>query len=92
MIVTAVTVRNLLGLHARAANRLAAEACRFTSNVSLLDPEIGRRVDAKSIMQLLMMAAGQGTGLSLEVDGPDEQEASETLVALFADGFGEPSA
>ena len=90
MITTAVTVKNLLGLHARAANLLAQHASLYQAQVSLEDPNAERTVDAKSIMQLLMMAAGQGSALVLHIDGEDEAAATEDLVALFNDGFGEP--
>jgi len=85
-----VTVRNLLGLHARAANTLAQAASQFKSDIILEDPQTARRVDAKSIMQLLMMAAGQGSELILHIDGEDAEPALQTLTDLFADGFGEP--
>jgi len=90
MITTSVTVRNLLGLHARAANILAREASLFSSIIEVEDPSTSRKVDAKSIMQLLMMAAGQGSELILHIAGDDQVEATETLQALFEDGFGEP--
>ena len=90
MITTSVTVRNLLGLHARAANILAREASLFFSIIEVEDPSTSRKVDAKSIMQLLMMAAGQGSELILHIAGDDQVEATETLKALFEDGFGEP--
>ena len=90
MITTSVTVRNLLGLHARAANILAREASFFSSIIEVEDPSTSRKVDAKSIMQLLMMAAGQGSELILHIAGDDQVEATETLKALFEDGFGEP--
>ena len=89
MITTSVTVRNLLGLHARAANILAREASLFSSIIEVEDPSTSRKVDAKSIMQLLMMAAGQGSELILHIAGDDQVEATETLKALFEDGFGE---
>ena len=89
MITTSVTVRNLLGLHARAANVLAREASLFSSIIEVEDPSTSRKVDAKSIMQLLMMAAGQGSELILHIAGDDQVEATETLKALFEDGFGE---
>ena len=89
MITTSVTVRNLLGLHARAANILAREASLFSSIIEVEDPSTSRKVDAKSIMQLLMMAAGQGSELILHITGDDQVEATETLKALFEDGFGE---
>jgi len=90
MITTPVTVRNLLGLHARAANVLAQEASRFSSVVELEDPSTQRKVNAKSIMQLLMMAAGQGSELILHISGDDQDQANAALKALFDDGFGEP--
>lgn len=90
MITAPVTVKNLLGLHARAANLLAQEASAFASAVTVEDPEANRTVDAKSIMQLLMMAAGQGSELILHIDGEDERLAADALVALFDNGFGEP--
>jgi phosphocarrier protein HPr len=90
MITTPVTVKNLLGLHARAANLLAQHASEFSAEVQLEDPTANRKVDAKSIMQLLMMAAGQGSELILHVEGEDEQAAAQSLIALFDDGFGEP--
>jgi len=89
MITTSVTVINLLGLHARAANVLAREASLFSSIIEVEDPSTSRKVDAKSIMQLLMMAAGQGSELILHIAGDDQVEATETLKALFEDGFGE---
>jgi phosphocarrier protein len=85
-----VTIRNLLGLHARAANLLAREASAFESTIQLEDPATGRRVDAKSIMQLLMLAAGQGSALVLHLEGPDADTAASVLTELFASGFGEP--
>ena len=90
MIIAPVTVKNLLGLHARAANVLAQEASLFSSVVELEDPTTNRKVDAKSIMQLLMMAAGQGSELVLHVAGDDQVEATKALTALFDNGFGEP--
>ncbi len=90
MITAQVTVKNLLGLHARAANVLAQTASGFSASVTLEDPEAARSVDAKSIMQLLMMAAGQGSQLVLHIDGDDEQAAAASLVDLFDNGFGEP--
>lgn len=90
MITSPVTVKNLLGLHARAANLLAQHASEFSAEVQLEDPTAGRKVDAKSIMQLLMMAAGQGSELILYVEGEDEQAAAKSLIQLFDDGFGEP--
>ena len=90
MITTPVTVKNLLGLHARAANILAREASRFSSSIEIEDCASQRKIDAKSIMQLLMIAAGQGSEFLLHVCGDDQEKATETLKALFEDGFGEP--
>ena len=90
MITTPVTVENLLGLHARAANILVQSAMQFTSKIELEDPASGRRADAKSIMQLLMMAAGKGTGLNLHIEGSDQDAAITALTLLFNNGFGEP--
>ena len=89
MITTSVTVKNVLGLHARAANILAREASRFSSSIEIEDCENQRKIDAKSIMQLLMMAAGQGSELILHVSGDDQEKATESLKALFDAGFGE---
>jgi phosphocarrier protein len=90
MIIAPVTVRNLLGLHARAANVLAQSATQFKSRIEIEDPASCRRADAKSIMQLLMMAAGRGTGLNLHIEGSDQDEAITALTLLFNNGFGEP--
>lgn len=82
-----VTLCNRLGLHARAASKLVSTAAEFQSNVSVARDE--RRVNAKSIMGVLMLAAPVGTELRIECDGPDESEALEALMALVEDRFGE---
>ena len=82
-----IKVTNKLGLHARASAKLTQAASKFRSEVFLA--RNGRRVNAKSIMGVMMLAAGMGSTLELEVDGPDEAEASEALQKLFADKFGE---
>jgi len=82
-----VTVVNRLGLHARAAARLVAVASGFESEVKLVRE--GQEVNGKSIMGVMMLAAGRGTRLRLVCSGPDEREALERISALFADGFGE---
>jgi phosphocarrier protein HPr len=82
-----VTIRNKLGLHARAAAKLVNTAGRFTSSVTLRNDH--RSADAKSIMGIMMLAAAQGTELELTVEGEDEKEALESVVALFDDLFGE---
>jgi len=87
MIRRPVTIINKLGLHARATAKLVATASAYNSSVRLQGK--GREVDAKNIMQVMMLAASQGTELELLVDGPDEQEAVEALVELIGDYFGE---
>lgn len=82
-----VTLCNRLGLHARAASKLVNKASEFQCNVSMVRDD--RRVNAKSIMGVLMLAAPLGTELLIECDGPDEQQALESLVALVHDRFGE---
>ncbi len=87
MIRREVTLVNRLGLHARAASRLVQAAAAHTCDVWL--ERDGRRVNAKSIMGVLMLAAPCGSELVLECDGSDEQAACEALQALIADRFGE---
>ena len=87
MIQRAVTVRNRLGLHARAAARFVHTANAFRSRVTL--SRDGRTMDGKSILGILLLAAGQGTRLTLGAEGDDETAAIEALSALVASGFGE---
>ena len=87
MIKTAFTISNRLGLHARASAKLTKLASSFASDVHLA--RNGRRVNAKSIMGVMMLAAGMGSEVELEVDGPDEQAAAQAIVALVNDKFGE---
>lgn len=82
-----VQIINQLGLHARASAKLTQTAGRFAANVWL--SRDGRRVNGKSIMGVMMLAAAKGTTLKLEVDGPDEEEAMAALTTLIADKFGE---
>ena len=88
MIERKVTIVNRLGLHARAAAKLVDCAASFGSRIDLLQQDHG--VDAKSIMSVMMLAAGQGTELTLRISGEDEQAALEALVGLINDRFGEP--
>ena len=78
---------NRLGLHARAAAKLTHIASGFQSDIWL--SRSGRRVNAKSIMGVMMLAAGKGAKVTLEADGPDEQEAITALTGLINDKFGE---
>ena len=82
-----IKVVNKLGLHARASAKLTQLASSFKSAVWIA--RNGRRVNAKSIMGVMMLAAGMGSTVELETEGPDEQEAMETLAKLFAERFGE---
>jgi phosphocarrier protein len=82
-----VTIVNRLGLHARAAAKFVNVAKAFSSNIKV---GVGdRRVDGKSIMSVMLLAASQGTEIVLSADGSDEKEAIEAMVALIADRFGE---
>ncbi len=88
MIQTQVTIVNKLGLHARAAAKLVGCASAFSSDIRA--GKDGRMVDAKSIMSVMMLAAGKGTVLDLHIDGKDENAALEALQSLIANRFGEP--
>lgn len=87
MINQEVTIINKLGLHARAAAKLVTCASRYQSSVHL--NRSGHRVNGKSIMGVMMLAASQGTRLVLELEGADEAEACQALVQLIAERFGE---
>ena len=87
MIKTSVTISNKLGLHARASARLTKLAGSFPCEVWLTRGE--RRVNAKSIMGVMMLAAGLGATVELETNGDQEQQATDALVALMNDKFGE---
>lgn len=82
-----VTVRNSLGLHLRTAGMFAQTASRFVSNIYLQKGLM--KVNAKSIMGIMMLAAGEGTELTITTDGTDEEEAIEELTALIESGFNE---
>ena len=87
MIKTRTNINNKLGLHARASAKLTKLAGSFACEVWMSKGE--RRVNAKSIMGVMMLAAGIGSTVELETDGPDEQAAMNALLALIADKFGE---
>ena len=87
MIKTPITISNKLGLHARASAKLTKLASSFACEVFL--ERNGRRVNAKSIMGVMMLAAGMGVQVELETDGIDEAAAMAALVALVDDKFGE---
>ena len=87
MIKTTVTISNKLGLHARASAKLTKLASGFPCQVHMSRND--RRVNAKSIMGVMMLAAGIGTDVEVECDGDREEEALKALVALINDKFGE---
>ena len=87
MIQRQVTISNKLGLHARASAKLTKLAGSYPCNVFMTRGE--RRVNAKSIMGVMMLAAGLGSDVQIETDGEQEQEAMEALLALINDKFGE---
>ena len=87
MIQTSTTISNKLGLHARASAKLTKLAGSFPCEVWLTRGE--RRVNAKSIMGVMMLAAGMGSVVEVETDGEREQDAMSALLALMADKFGE---
>ena len=87
MIKTTTTISNKLGLHARASAKLTKLAGSFACEVWMSRGE--RRINAKSIMGVMMLAAGLGSTVELETNGTDEQAAMDALLALIADKFGE---
>jgi phosphocarrier protein HPr len=87
MIKSTITISNKLGLHARASAKLTKLAGGFASDIHL--SRNGRRVNAKSIMGVMMLAAGIGSEIEIEVEGSDEQLAMDALRALIAGKFGE---
>ncbi len=87
MIKTSITISNKLGLHARASAKLTKLASSFASDICLTRND--RRVNAKSIMGVMMLAAGLGSQVEVEATGIDEQAALEALTGLIDDKFGE---
>jgi phosphocarrier protein HPr len=87
MIQSTIQISNKLGLHARASAKLTKLAGSFRCDIHL--SRNARRVNAKSIMGVMMLAAGLGTEVAIETDGPDEQAAMDALRALIQDKFGE---
>ena len=82
-----VIIVNKLGLHARPSAKLTQVATRFKSEVWLTRK--GRKVNGKSIMGVMMLAAAKGSTLTIEATGPDEVDAVDALSKLIAEGFGE---
>ncbi len=87
MIETRVTIINKLGLHARASAKFVATAGRFQSQIDITKDS--QKVNGKSIMGVMMLAASQNSELVLSIDGPDEESMTEALVTLINDLFGE---
>ena len=87
MIQTQVTIINKLGLHARAAAKFVGCASAFSSDIQA--GKDGQLVDGKSIMSVMMLAAGKGTVLDLQISGDDEQAAHKALVELISNRFDE---
>jgi len=81
------TIINRLGLHARAAAQLVQKANQFVSEVTIFKEDI--EVNGKSIMGILLLAAPQGTQISIVVNGSDEEQAMKAIAELVEDGFGE---
>ena len=80
-------IRNRLGLHARAAAKFVHTASRFTSHIRI--SREGKTMDGKSIMGILLLAAGAGASIVITADGADETDAAEALCRLVEGGFGE---
>jgi phosphocarrier protein HPr len=84
---TKVTIINKLGLHARASAKLTKVASSFSCDVFM--SRNGRRINAKSIMGVMMLAAGMGTEVEIETVGDDEAKAMQALIGLINERFGE---
>ena len=82
-----VEILNKLGLHARASAKLTQLAAKYQCDVFM--SRASRKVNAKSIMGVMMLAAGKGSRVIVETEGPDEEEAIEALAALIGERFGE---
>ena len=82
-----IEIVNKLGLHARASAKLTQLAAKFDSDVQVT--RNGRKVNAKSIMGVMMLAAGKGSKITVEIAGPDEEQAMEAICKLVNDCFGE---
>ncbi len=87
MVSATLEIINKLGLHARAASKLASTATKFSARITV--SKDGKSVDGKSIMSLMLLAAAQGTSLEVSCDGEDEQEALDAISALITNKFDE---
>lgn len=84
-----VTLNNKYGLHARAATRFVSEANRFDATIQVTNVQTGKTVDGKSIMALMMLAAGPGSELEIHAEGSDSEQALMRLELLVQERFGE---
>ena len=87
MLTLSIKIINKLGLHARASAKLTQIANQFESDIWLEKND--KKVNAKSIMGVMMLAASQGSNITITTEGPDEKEALNSIVALINDFFGE---
>ncbi|NVK38715.1 MAG: HPr family phosphocarrier protein [Gammaproteobacteria bacterium] len=87
MLENSITIINKLGLHARAAAKLVSTASTYSSKVKISFND--KEVDGKSIMSVMMLAACQGSEITLKVDGHDEEAAMDAIIDLINDYFGE---
>lgn len=87
MITKTIEIINKLGLHARASAKFVSTASRFQSNIEVSNAN--QTINGKSIMGVMMLAAHQGSEITLSIDGPDEEEAANALTALIENRFGE---
>lgn len=83
-----IEIINRLGLHARAASKLTQLASTFKSQIFISKAQ--QRVNAKSIMGVMLLAAGKGMTVTVDAEGEDAEQALEAIAALFNDRFGEP--
>jgi phosphocarrier protein len=82
-----ITIINKLGLHARASAKFVSTAARFQSNIDVIKDS--QTINGKSIMGVMMLAASKGSEITLEIDGPDENEMEKALVDLINNRFDE---
>jgi len=87
MIEKTLTIKNKLGLHARAANKFVDTSCQFASSIEV--EYNNKRVDGKGIMSVMLLAAAKGAELTLYIDGSDENEAVDAITFLIDNLFGE---
>jgi len=87
MLITTIKIINKLGLHARASAKLTQVANQFKSDIWI--EKNNKKVNAKSIMGVMMLAASQGSDITITTEGSDEQDALNSIIALINDYFGE---